>query len=195
MDDEKSTSNSEPKVDPEPHPTAASDGKGVGAVEAEPDGIDPVSPSSSIGAVDDNKFLDNDPTESDESRNPSGKEQADASLHNATDHPSPKTLQERCYSEAAPEPQVVVTPPLDHSQHGSVDIPPNANDSISPPDASPSSTLVCFHPFLKTHQRSMKKLAAGKVSASSRGSPLRTGNTRHGPHGKTRHQPKALPIR
>ncbi|KAI5985864.1 hypothetical protein EDD15DRAFT_2300519 [Pisolithus albus] len=187
MDDEKSTSNSEPKVDPEPHPTAASDGKGVGAAEAEPDGIDPASPSSSIGAVDDNKFLDNDPTQSDESRTPSGKEQADASLHNATDHPSPKTLQERCYSEAAPEPQVVVTPPLDHSQHGSVDIPPNANDSISPPDPSPSSTLVYTSEIYE-------KLAAGRVSASSRGSPLRTGNIRHGPHGKTRHQPKALPI-
>ncbi|KAI6026769.1 hypothetical protein PISMIDRAFT_230030 [Pisolithus microcarpus 441] len=132
MDAEKSTSNSEPKLDPEPHSTTASDGKEVGAVEAESDGIDPMSPLPSIGAVDDIKFLDTDPTESDESRTPSGKEQADASLHN---HPSPKTLQERCYLEAAPEPQVVVTP-LDHSQHGSVDIPPNAINSVSPPDVS-----------------------------------------------------------
>ncbi|KAI5994672.1 hypothetical protein EDD15DRAFT_754127 [Pisolithus albus] len=92
---EKSTSKSEPKLDPEPLPIAASDG-------------------------------------SDELRTQSRKERPDAFLVNASVHSGFKTSALPAL-EAAPVPQVVITPP-DHSQRRSAYILPNATNSVSPPD-------------------------------------------------------------
>ncbi|KAI5982876.1 hypothetical protein EDD15DRAFT_2366218 [Pisolithus albus] len=85
-DAEKSTGKSEPKLDPEPHPTTVSDGKGVDAVEAESDGVDPMFPLPTIGAVDGINLLNIGAEESEELRTQSRKERADVFTRNVTVH-------------------------------------------------------------------------------------------------------------
>ncbi|KAI5992726.1 hypothetical protein EDD15DRAFT_2196917 [Pisolithus albus] len=64
---EKSTSKSEPGLDPEPHPTAVSDGKDINTAVIESMALIPCPLSLNFDAVD-AKFLDNGPKDSDEMR-------------------------------------------------------------------------------------------------------------------------------
>ncbi|KAI5985891.1 hypothetical protein EDD15DRAFT_1617951 [Pisolithus albus] len=75
-DPEKSTSKSEPGLDPEPHPMAVSDGKDINDVVTESMALIPCPLSLNSDAVD-AKFLDNGPKDSDEMRTQSRKEDAD----------------------------------------------------------------------------------------------------------------------
>ncbi|KAI5992724.1 hypothetical protein EDD15DRAFT_2441766 [Pisolithus albus] len=141
-DAKKSTSKSEPRLDPEPHPTAVSDGKDINAVVTESMALIPCPPSLNFGAVD-GKFFDNDPKDSDEIRTQSRKDLEVADPHDVSfrsrsmmrDSPTPVIVKEPQYIVcAAPNRPVVVAnvPTLGHSPHASVYVLLNAINSGSP---------------------------------------------------------------